>query len=289
MRNLFTLTRALPLLLLGAAIFCFDMFSSTASGIGKSYQGPEPGTIEVDDYRVSGPFTHQNLSLFLIRGRDELPRGQKVLTLDEALPKKKIKVRETSDVNELIFVNVSGDCTIFIMSGDIVKGGKQDRTIKFDVILGPRSGEVSIAVHCVEAGRWSGRGDESVVEFSSSSKMLATKKAKIGNRASDPHGGGQSEVWDSVAEAQEKLGASLEKDVRATASASSYQLTLEDKDVAAGIEDYERALARIVDRKSDVIGYVFAINGEINSADVFVVRAPNSTHRRNRLPIASAV
>jgi hypothetical protein len=34
-------------------------------------------------------------------------------------------------------------------------------------------------------------------------------------------------------------------------------------------DDYIRKLSRVVDGKSDVIGYAFAINGKLNSADVY--------------------
>ena len=42
------------------------------------------------------------------------------------------------------------------------------------------------------------------------------------------------------------------------------------KDTAAA---YTRALSGILRNKSDVIGYVFAINGAVNSADVYASRA----------------
>ncbi len=261
--------RILPLVFLGVVIFCYQVLSSATPGYGKNRRGGQPASIETTDYRVSGPYAHQNLSLFLIHGRDKLDCGQKVLTLAEALRLKKVVVQETSDVNQLIIVNVSDDYTIFIMSGDIVKGGKQDRTIKFDLILGPRSGEVPITVHCVESGRWRGRGSESTAAFGSSSKMLATKNAKLSNRARSEHGAGQNAVWESVAEAQDKLSGRLDKDVRKEASASSFQLTLEDEDLTRAIADYQRELVDIIDGQDSVIGYAFAINGEINSADVF--------------------
>ena len=50
------------------------------------------------------------------------------LTLDEALGNGSVKVVETGEVNELKIENTGGE-PVFIQSGDIVKGGRQDRTL----------------------------------------------------------------------------------------------------------------------------------------------------------------
>ena len=89
--------------------------------------------------KISGPFTHENLSVFLIHGPNKTAKS--LLTLEEAIDERKVIVYETRDVNELAIENVSnGD--VFIESGDIVKGGAQDRTLKDDLILPFKSGKV---------------------------------------------------------------------------------------------------------------------------------------------------
>jgi hypothetical protein len=52
-------------------------------------------------------------------------------------------------------------------------------------------------------------------------------------------------------------------------SPSSLQLTLENKLVKDTANDYVKNLSSIINGKRDVIGFVFAINGQINSADVY--------------------
>jgi hypothetical protein len=47
------------------------------------------------------------------------------------------------------------------------------------------------------------------------------------------------------------------------------QLTLENKVVKETADDYLKALSSAIAGKTDVIGYAFAINGQINSADVY--------------------
>ena len=58
-------------------------------------------------------------------------------------------VYETGTVGELQIENL-GDLDVFIQAGDILKGGRQDRVIGVDFILGKRSGRVSIPSFCVE-------------------------------------------------------------------------------------------------------------------------------------------
>jgi len=52
-------------------------------------------------------------------------------------------------------------------------------------------------------------------------------------------------------------------------SPSSLQLTLENKLVKDTVNDYVKTLSPIINGKRDVIGFVFAINGQLNSADVY--------------------
>ena len=67
--------------------------------------------------------------------------------------------------------------------------------------------------------------------------------------------------------AQEKLGLRV-GNVRDGASESSLELSVENSKVKESTADYIKALSGILSKHNDVIGYVFAINGKVNSADV---------------------
>src|SRR5207244_12032800 len=162
-----------------------------------------------DDYRLKGPFTQGNLTVFLIHGRDKI-KGQTFITLQEALVQKKVVVRETREVNELSIENLSSE-EVYVQSGDIVKGGQQDRMLVVDLILPPHSGEIPIAAFCVENGRWSRRGSEEVTTFTSSSNVVASREVKLAAKEK----GSQGEVWREVAAAQDKLSANVGGSVRA--------------------------------------------------------------------------
>jgi hypothetical protein len=226
-------------------------------------QSGKPTQIQAGNYRLSGPFTHNNLTIFLVHGKNVF-EGKTFLTLQEAMVQKKVVVYETKTVNELAIQNIS-DEDIYVQSGDIVKGGQQDRMIGVDLIVPRRSGRVPISAFCVEHGRWSGRGNERTTAFSSSSDVVSTKAIKLAAKQSNSQGG----VWENVTVAQDKLSQNVGARVNSPVSASSLQLTVENSRVQETADGYIKALSNIVNGSKDVIGYVFAINGKVNSADVY--------------------
>ena len=229
----------------------------------KRRTSPPEVKISAGDYQLSGPYTYKNLSIFLVHGKNTF-EGKTFITLQEAMVQKKVIVYETKSVNELSIENVSED-DIYVQAGDIVKGGQQDRMIGVDLIVPRKSGKMPIAAFCVEHGRWSGRGNERSTVFSSSADVASTKEIKLAAKRSNSQGG----VWENVRVAQDKLSASVGERVNSSVSDSSLQLAVENTKVTETAEGYTRALASIINNKSDVIGYVFAINGKVNSADVY--------------------
>ena len=228
---------------------------------------PVPATLDriAEKLKVTEAKTHENLSIFLIEGDDRLDTTN-VLTLAEALEKKStVVVKETGNVNELTVENKDETHTVFIMAGDIVKGGRQDRTLGTDLPLVTRSGVVPINAFCVEQGRWRARGAEAVATFSTSANAVATKAGKVAVRRAKAQG----EVWESVAKAQAKIGANIGKGVAADASPTSLQLSLEDATLKSKNMEYFKPLLSIAGDNERAIGFVCVINGQINSAEIF--------------------
>jgi hypothetical protein len=79
----------------------------------------------------------------------------------------------------------------------------------------------------------------------------------------------QQQVWDSVRKTQEQLSANLGSAVRSAQSASSLQLALENEKLVGAQEAYVKALKAAGEAETDIVGYVFAVNGKLNSADVY--------------------
>jgi hypothetical protein len=228
-----------------------------------------------DDYRLSGPAVHGNLAIYFVHGQS---RGGPIpLTLAEALAKKTIEVREIGEVNELQVENKGAE-EIFIQAGDIVKGGQQDRVLSVSLVLKPHSGPLKIASFCVEQGRWSARGSEDVAKFSSANAALPSRAAKVemagvpakiaGGDAATV-GKRQQEIWKKVTEIQGKLSSSLGAPVAAAPSRTSLQLALENGGLERAQAEYLKELQPLGEKDADIVGYVFAVNGKINSADIY--------------------
>ena len=242
--------------------------------------------------RVSEPIVHENLAIYFLHGPSR--PGPTPLTLQEALERGTVKLHETSNVNQLEIQNTGKD-EVFVQAGDIVKGGRQDRTLMVSLILPARSGKIPIASFCVEQGRWSARGKEDASTFATSSKSVPSREMKLAmkesvaaapaagtNPTQEPRGGGrviggymsetstrQSKVWEGVRKAQEKLGRNLGGSVQSSTSATSLELSLESDKLKQASKAYADALAPAGENGDDIVGYVFAINGKISSADVY--------------------
>jgi hypothetical protein len=250
--------------------------------------------------RISGPFTHENIALYFFHGPSA--PGPVPLTLQEALERGQVTVFETGSVSQLSIEN-TGSEEVFVQAGDIVKGGRQDRVLTVSLVLPPKSGKMNISAYCVERGRWAQRGSEHAGTFASATSSMPSRDAKLailtppperqqaqyrpaGEEPSGlnstlsriqipglPDGGGaisrQSEVWASVADAQRKLSANLGAPVAAPQSASSLQLSLENERLAEARAAYTAALKAAGESADDIVGYAFAINGQINSAEMY--------------------
>jgi hypothetical protein len=213
---------------------------------------------------LTGPHSYKNLSVYLIH-KSSQDREKKYVSLEEALAKGIVRVNETGDVNHLTAENLSSQYHVFVQSGDIVKGGKQDRTIGEDVVLTPKSGKVAMAAFCVESGRWQPRGEEEVKGFNSSNKGLSSKALKIAVKKAKS----QQKVWEAVETEQQKLSRKLGKSVKSRVSDTSLQLTLEDEDLQKESRFYIKAVSPKGLANKDIVGYAYTINGKFNSADIY--------------------
>ncbi len=223
---------------------------------------------EVDGITIGDPHKEQNLSLFILIGKEQV-KDKAYKTLSEAMEMKEVTVKETGSVNKLSIDNNSSDY-IFIHSGDIVKGGKQDRTISYDVIIPPNTKNIPLESFCVEQGRWQQRSDENVSSFSANTKMLSSRDLKLAAK----HEKNQSRVWDKVSEQNASLNQKLSAkkgyavDVTANESNSSLQLALESKELKKSKDSIFEKLKHLI-KIPDAVGFAYAINGEIYGIEVY--------------------
>ena len=79
----------------------------------------------------------------------------------------------------------------------------------------------------------------------------------------------QQQVWAKVRKVQDGLSSNLGAPVQAAASQSSLQLSLENEKLKDAQDAYLQVLLKEGDKADDVVGYVFAINGKLNSGEVY--------------------
>jgi len=213
--------------------------------------------------------SYGGLQVFLLKGKGEID-SKEYVTLDKAMRNNMVTVSETGNVGELNIKNTS-DKTVYLHSGDIVKGGKQDRTVANDMIIPPHSEKIPLKSFCVEASRWTNRGSEDVSTFSENTRMLSSKELKYAAK----YKGDQSEVWRNVATEQTKLSSKVSElsgenvDVKQNASGSSLQLTLENKELKKVKKEMEKKFKNLMKQNVNVVGFAYAINGKVYGAEVF--------------------
>ncbi len=178
----------------GAAVLC--AFSATVRpvqaqsqpNVEKAGQTPEVktllGGLVVDKARV-----YKNMLVFPIRYEGPQAPGDWE-TMDKAVEAGHLKILEKAEaqVSEVQVENV-GDATVFLMSGEIIKGGQQTRVIRQDTVIEAKQ-RASVPVFCVEPHRWVGKR-----EFQGSRNLVPASV-----RSAIQGGAGQSEVWERAAE-----------------------------------------------------------------------------------------
>lgn len=107
--------------------------------------------------------TFENLQLIPIRAKDSLSFDeasrarmgrQNYVVLRDAMARDLLRIKDRAGVNRLLIDNLSNQ-PVLLLSGEILKGGKQDRVIGQDMVLPPNSRRNRVPVFCVEEKRWS--------------------------------------------------------------------------------------------------------------------------------------
>ena len=216
--------------------------------------------------QISEPYVHRNLAIYLLH-RADTTSERSFLTLEEALRTGGARVHETGRVGELEIENLTGG-DLYVQAGDVVKGGWQDRALGQDFVVPERARctRMRVRTFCVERGRWNRRaGEEATNTFKSAEHMAASRDLKLSIRRARS----QTAVWSSVDAAQTKLNDVLGIDIRAAASPSSLPMAMENVAVRRRLADYLLTFNHLLADHPYAIGFAFAINGRLNSADLY--------------------
>lgn len=231
--------KAILMAMLGILTFCT---ADTEPGIINAYIGK---------LKILQPIVYKNLMIYPLATQQTCRVDY--ATLEEAMAKKWLTIREigNGEVNHVELKN-NGPGTIFIMTGEMLSGAKQDRMLREDVLVPPKSNWLRVPVYCVEHGRW-----VSVSSTFKSSKEFAPNEVRQRARITE----NQSEVWDAIASSQERLGI--------TSSTSTVHANYEDEDVKTELESYTKHFGRLPELTENTVGVVVATGNSIICVDIF--------------------
>jgi len=212
----------------------------------------------IDDYlnnvTVGNPIEYRNLRIFPLIAKTVLSH-EDYMTMDEAMDRGWLKIKESGEGNvNFVEVKNNGKEMVFLLTGEMITGAKQDRMVQEDILLPANSGWVRVPVYCVEHGRWSGSG---ISQEFKSSKLVVPNAVR--QRAENTKS--QSEVWDGVAESQENLDVA--------SPTGNVKDTYENKKVQKEITDYSKHMSHVPELSRSTIGVVVTTGNRIICFDLF--------------------
>lgn len=192
------------------------------------------------------------------------------VVLDEAMKAEVCIIRETGaanaegeqidgDVNTLLVTN-SGDKPIFLMAGDLVLGGKQDRVLAESVVVDAGVKDMRIPVFCVESGRWQVQGkDGEHAENGTFANDASCGQVDVNVKRQAIATGNQGEVWKQVAMNNSAL--------KVSADSGTFRATYDDEKTRKQIEDAYAQANQLVGDK--LVGFAVVHDGEVAAMDIF--------------------
>ena len=219
------------------------------------------GEVQIDGapYHLTGPYTHENLAVFLVHSANQDERT--FLTLDEGLKKGVVKVTEQEQAQvDTLRIDNQSDLPLFLQEGERLQGGQQDRTITASLIVPPRSGPLPLPAFCIEHGRWT-EGETGGTFFYAYSNALAPKGVRGAAKVERQQG----EVWRSVAAQKEYARTEFE----APNSNSSANEMLDSTQLRKIAEAFAAAVQEPLDQHADAVGVAIVLNGQFEEADIY--------------------
>jgi hypothetical protein len=206
------------------------------------------------------------------------------------------QVEVQGNVNQLVVVNRSGK-PLYLMPGEIVIGGKQDRAVGGEYVIAPDGKPTNIDAFCVQQGRWgeypvndlalvvktangSAKFGGSTTVFGGDKADLNSLAAKTGlgqfvgsvgnvskqTRLAVQSAKNQGIVWQEVGTANAGSGVARDS---VTFSGGTFTGNYILEDATRPLEAYIDALTKPVADRPNVVGVIVAVNGKVETADVF--------------------
>lgn len=227
---------------------------------------------------ILDPVSVSNLAVYLLQLPCRRPSARKqqseapveFLTLDHALATGQVIVHETGTIERLRVENLSRR-DLFLQAGEVLRGGLQDRALATDLIVPRRRYDtesgVTVPAFCMEEERWELQQEPGDV-FRSAGQMVPTRRLKLALRT-----GTQERISRELAALENALPNNVGPAIPGFYSGLSLWTVLDAPHLKARLEQWTRPLIHLPDEHPDATGAVFALHGQLNSAELYATPA----------------
>jgi hypothetical protein len=180
-------------------------------------------------------------------------------TNNDPLPQAAASFQGGATVNQLVIDN-QGNLPILVLAGTVVKGGRQDRQISQDFVVGPKE-IVAVDAFCVEHGRWSAsrNGADTGGRFHTVKTLANGQVREAGQYKKD-----QSQVWSKVGEVNSAN--------KKQASTGTLMATVDDAEFLQKRTTIAKAMLEHlgkVEAAESVVGIAYAVDGKVRGVRWF--------------------
>jgi len=210
---------------------------------------------------------YKNLKIIPIRPKNN-PNGlapmlidnPEIISLSQALSQglATISERGTASTENVhwLRINNQSDKSIFVGSGEVIGGGRQDRMVMKDTILSPTKHDQYIPVMCVEEGRWADK--EKKFTYDNFANNHLRKVLDVGKN--------QVLIWNEI---DNQL---LSGDIKSNTMAYLAR-KMDKKSVDLGDDYFKFFLQKFKNSDSTIVGFVCVSGNKIIGSDIFANRS----------------
>jgi hypothetical protein len=208
----------------------------------------------------------------------------------------------SNEVNELLVVNRS-EKPLYLMPGEIIVGGDQDRTIGQELVIAADGKPVPIDVFCVEHGRWGGREEReyagliaaahqpqrpfvtSVVPVIDGAALAAPVVANFNSLEETTAAANSGKFVGSVGSLNKAARLAVQKGDGQSAvwdevakenakagvesASGTFSGNYSDADAVERLGPYLKHFKQPIEDRENIVGVIVAVSGKVESLDVF--------------------
>jgi hypothetical protein len=234
--------------------------SETATPSPTSGERRTAGQVILDQLaslRVGGGTAHAGMTVFPVFASNATASALRYRTLEQAIAEGAVEVVEqaSATVPELTLRN-KGDLMIFVLDGEEVIGGRQNRIVNASFLIAANS-TVTLPVTCVEHGRWRDVSSRFSSGESMPHAMRLAKHVQVSEnlRATSRPIADQGATWDAIAEKQATTGTRS-----ATGALHDIYRSQQER-----LNTWEQAFPYV----AGAVGFIIGLGGQMTGADLF--------------------